>query len=118
MTRAESDRLRDIIEAMDKAENSVGGLTFDDFEGVDTLVAALCHYALVVSEASRHISEERKIAFPDVVWRAIADTGNFIRHVYFKISAARLWNIYEKEFPKLRPVVEQMIRESSSEEDE
>lgn len=114
MTRAESDRLRDIIEAMDKAENAVGGLTFEIFQEVDTLFAALCHYVLVVSEASRHISEERKLAFPDIQWRDIADTGNFIRHVYFKVSAARLWNIYDKEFPKLRPIIEQMIRESGN----
>jgi uncharacterized protein with HEPN domain len=110
MTRAETDRLRDIIDAMNKAEKTLGGLTFDTFQEDDTLFAALCHYALVVSEASRHVSDEHKNAYPNIDWRAIADTGNFIRHVYFRVSAVRLWHIYEKEFPMLRPVIEELIR--------
>jgi uncharacterized protein with HEPN domain len=111
LSRLEIDRLRDIIEAMDKAENAVRGFSLDTFAEVDTLFAALCHYVLIVSEASRHIPTEKKAAFPEIEWRDIADTGNFIRHVYFKVSPARIWNTCQNEFPKQRPVIERMIAE-------
>ncbi|MDP3896880.1 MAG: DUF86 domain-containing protein [Mesorhizobium sp.] len=109
MSRAEIDRLYDIMAAIDAADRSVGGLTFDDFAKSETLFAALCYFVMVISEASRHISDERKAAYPDLPWRQIADTSNLIRHVYFKIDAERLWNIYEQHLPRLRPVVVDMI---------
>jgi uncharacterized protein with HEPN domain len=49
LSRAEIDRLYDILEAIDRAEEAVGGLDAETFAGVEHLVAALCHYVLIIS---------------------------------------------------------------------
>jgi uncharacterized protein with HEPN domain len=64
---------------------------------------------MVISEASRHISEERKAAFPNIRWRQMADIGNLVRHVYFKIDSERLWNIYRNDMPELEAAVREML---------
>lgn len=102
MSRAEIDRLHDILTAID-------GRNFETFAEAETLFAALCYYVMVISEASRHLSDDRKAAYPNLPWRQIADTSNLIRHVSFKIDAERLWNIYDQHLPRLRLVVAEMI---------
>lgn len=111
MSRAEIDRLRDILDAISDTEDAVGGLSFETFVEVGPLIAALCHYILVISEASRHISEERKAQFPDIGWRQVADIGNLVRHVYFKVDPERIWNIYKNDMPRLRAAVLRMIED-------
>ena len=100
-----------MLDAMDAAERVVRNLTVETFVETDAEFAALCYYILIVSEASRHIADDRRASFPAIPWRDIADTGNFVRHVYFRVNRERVWNIYDVHFPRLRPVVEKMIAE-------
>ena len=64
----------------------------------------------IVSEASRHISEEMKIEFGrDVPWRDIADLGNVLRHAYHQLNAPVLWDIYENRLRLLEAAIDAML---------
>ena len=117
MSRSGADRLRDILDAIDRTQRALTGMTFDEFRDQDILHAALCHYVLIISEASRHVSDQQKADHAHIRWRQIADIGNLIRHAYFRVDPERLWNIYLDEMPLLRSVVVQMLRDQSSDSD-
>ena len=90
-SRGVDQYLRDIIENIDAAQGFVKGKTFDEFQN-----DRLTHYAVlraleIVSEASRHLTEEIRARHPKIQWRAMADAGNVYRHVYHSVDLEFVW---------------------------
>lgn len=52
---------------------------------------------LVISEAARSLPAALTSQHPEIAWRKVADIGNIIRHVYFRIDHEAVWDIYEHE---------------------
>jgi uncharacterized protein with HEPN domain len=71
-------RLLDIIENIDKAVVFVTGYTYERFADDDRTIYAVVRALEIVSEASRHISQETKDRYPDIAWREIAAAGNVL----------------------------------------
>jgi uncharacterized protein with HEPN domain len=63
-----------------------------------------------VSEASRHIPEDLKSAFPDQPWHEIAAIGNLLRHHYQRVDDLIVWKIAARSLPDLRKAIISMIQ--------
>jgi uncharacterized protein with HEPN domain len=109
--------LWDILDAIERTQRALKGMAFEEFRDQEILHAALCHYVLIISEASRHVSDQHKADRAHIRWRQIADIGTLIRHVYFRVDPELLWNIYLDEMPLLRSVVVQMLLDQAPELD-
>lgn len=71
----------------------------------------------IVSEASRHIPDEWKEAFPLIPWKDIANIGNFLRHAYDDVDVEILWNIYLYELDALEAAIAEMAKTAGGEGD-
>ena len=69
----------------------------------------------IVSEASRHIPDELRDAFPDVPWKRIAGIGSVLRHEYHRISDAVIWNVVTEYLSDLKEAVLKMQAELEDE---
>jgi uncharacterized protein with HEPN domain len=47
----------------------------------------------IISEASRHLSEELKARHPQIPWRKVADIGDVLRDGYERVAPDVLWRI-------------------------
>lgn len=89
----EAVRLHDIIEAIERIESALDGVSLDDFEA-DWQKRWLVERGVeIVSEASRHLSGELKARHPEIPWPRVAAIGNILRHEYERIAADILWNL-------------------------
>lgn len=79
--------------------------------------AAISHFVMIISEASRSTPDAYKQQFPLIEWGEIAGIGNRIRHGYFDIRIDILWKIYEFELPALRHTILQLLAKSGIERD-
>jgi uncharacterized protein with HEPN domain len=61
----------------------------------------------IISEASRHLSEELKGRHPDIPWPKVAGIGNVLRHEYEDVAHDVLWHVVRDDLPPL----EQACRE-------
>jgi uncharacterized protein with HEPN domain len=97
-------RLTDIIEAIDRVRGVVGNISLDSFEA-DWQKQWLVERGLeIISEASRHLSDEMKARRPEIPWRKVAGIGNVLRHSYENIAAPIMWALVRDNLPLLGQV--------------
>jgi len=76
----------------------------------DPIARRAAAYAIqTISEAVRHIPDDWLADFPTEPWGQIRGIGNRIRHEYFRIDDAILWEIVTTDTPALKTVLESML---------
>ncbi len=96
-----SERLRDILEAIERIEKYAarGRAAFDADELIQTWIV---HHIEVIGEASRALSPDVQVRFPDIPWRAIIGMRNIIAHQYFGIDLDAVWSVVAHDLPDLK----------------
>jgi len=112
--RRDADWLEDILDAVEQIDTALARQSSHSFKSNRILRAAVSHFLLVISEASRNIPSSLKEEFPLIVWGDIAKIGNRIRHGYFSLDPDVMWKIHESDLPALRHTTETMLRKISS----
>ncbi|HET7884127.1 MAG TPA: HepT-like ribonuclease domain-containing protein [Acetobacteraceae bacterium] len=97
-------RLSDIIEAIERIRTEAAGIQLDAFEADWRKQWLIERGVEVISEASRHLTDEMKARHPGVPWRKIAGVGNILRHEYDRIAADVLWRLAQDELALLEEV--------------
>lgn len=105
--RRTAHRLLDILDAIADIRAALEDENFNSFVANGLKRAAVSHYLLIVSEASRHLPPSVIQSNPATPWRKIADLGNVLRHAYHDINPAILWDIYENQLDALETIVRQ-----------
>jgi uncharacterized protein with HEPN domain len=76
----------------------------------DPIVRRAAAYAIqTISEAVRHVPDHWLADFPTEPWAQIKSIGNRIRHEYFRIDDAILWEIITTDTHALKTVMETML---------
>jgi uncharacterized protein with HEPN domain len=97
-------RLADIIEAIERIQAVVGAMSLDDFE-TDWQRQWLVERGVeIISEASRHLTDDLKTRHPEIPWQKVAGIGNVLRHNYESIAAPVLWKLAQADLPALEKV--------------
>ncbi|MBV6341910.1 HepT-like ribonuclease domain-containing protein, partial [Candidatus Magnetobacterium casense] len=58
----------------------------------------------IISETSRHLTDDMKGRHPKIPWQQVAGIGNILRHDYGNISAPIIWKLVRDDLPHLRRV--------------
>lgn len=66
--------LDDILDAVEKIERYVEGLSFDDFSVDSKTVDAIVRNFEIIGEATKRIPEETKRKYPQIPWKMMAGT--------------------------------------------
>jgi uncharacterized protein with HEPN domain len=76
----------------------------------DPIARRAASYAIqTISEAVRRIPDDWLAEFPTEPWAQIKSIGNRIRHEYFRIDDAILWEIITTDAQTLKTVMEEML---------
>jgi uncharacterized protein with HEPN domain len=112
--RTPVERLQDIAECIEKVGRFLEGKSFSDFANDALVHDAVVRNLEIISEASRHITEELKAEVPEVPWRKVADMGNWLRHAYEKTEDAILWETIQSGLPALDAAVKRLLARHGS----
>jgi uncharacterized protein with HEPN domain len=110
--RADSERLRDILKGIDQIVTKAGAGP-EVFARDEMLQVWVIHHLQVIGEAARCLSEEFRLRHPDGVWSKASGMRNILVHHYFEIDHALVWKVVEQDLPKLRRIVERILREEA-----
>ena len=102
--RSSIPRLTDIIEAIELIRTEMSGVSLEAFEH-DRRKRWLVERGIeIISEASRHLSDELKMRTPEIPWPKVAGIGNVIRHDYERVAYDVLWAVVNNHLPPLEKV--------------
>jgi uncharacterized protein with HEPN domain len=95
------ERLRDIIEAIDRIEKyaSRGRAAFDADELIQTWII---RHLQIIGEAARLIPDDIRATAPDIPWPKITGMRHVLVHDYFGIDHDLVWAVVEHELTPLR----------------
>ena len=97
-------RLTDIIEAIERIHSVLVDMPLDAFE-TDWQRQWLVERGVeIISEASRHLTDDLKARHPEIPWEKVAGIGNVLRHNYESIAAPVIWKLVQADLPLLEKV--------------
>lgn len=92
-TRSLIPRLTDIVEAVERIRMVLKDMPLDVFETDWQKQWVVERGIEIISEASRHLTDELKARHPEIPWQKVAGIGNVLRHDYESIAAPILWKL-------------------------
>jgi uncharacterized protein with HEPN domain len=102
--RVISPRLADIVEAIERIHRVLDGVPLEAFEQNWEKRWLVERGIQIISEASRHLTEEIKARQAEIPWSKIAGIGNVLRHAYDHIAPDVLWKLARDDLPALEKV--------------
>jgi uncharacterized protein with HEPN domain len=101
--------IRDCLAEIAVLHEIAGRMTLQGFR-IDPIARRAAAYAIqTISEAVRRLPDDWLADFPTQPWQQIKSIGNRIRHEYFRVDDAILWEIVTIDTPALKTVLESML---------
>jgi uncharacterized protein with HEPN domain len=97
-------RLTDIIEAIERIHDVVRDTSLEAFENDWQRQWLIERGVEIISEASRHLTDDLKARNPEIPWQKIAGIGNVLRHNYENIAAPVLWKLVQADLSTLEKI--------------
>ena len=101
MQPSEDYRLRDMLEAAQKARQHSEGKTFDDLESDELLQLALVRLIEVIGEAAKYVTDTTRRLIPAIPWSQVTGTRDRLIHGYSTVDLTVVWEIVADDLPVL-----------------
>lgn len=95
------DYLRDIVDAIEKAERFIEGMDFARFSSDDKTTFAVVRALEIIGEATKKIPDDVKEAHPDLPWREMAGLRDKLIHDYIGVNLEVVWKTTKDDLPAL-----------------
>jgi uncharacterized protein with HEPN domain len=109
MSREFLDFVEDILDAMDKAEILVEGMTYAEFEGDFRTNFALVRALEIIGEATKRLPERVRAQYPEIPWRGMAGMRDRIIHGYDNVDLQIVWDVVQKDIPQIKPQIQKIL---------
>src|SRR3990172_1276320 len=106
MSREYVDYLRDILDAMGKAQQFVENLSYEQFAVDDKTVFAVVRALEIVGEATKNIPKPIRKEYPEVPWKDMAGMRDKLIHDYFGVDVETVWLTVAEKIPQVKPLIQ------------
>ena len=107
--------IRDCLAEIGILHDIAARTTLQAFRDDPILRRAAAYAIQSISEAVRRIPDNWLADFPTQPWAQIRSIGNRIRHEYFRLDDAILWEVITTDTPSLKVVLEAMLARHAGE---
>ena len=109
------DFVDDILDAMDKAEILLTGVTYDQFASDFRIHYAVVRALEIIGEATKRLPTSLRDQYPTIPWRGMAGMRDRIIHGYDVVDYEIVWNTVTQVIPQVRPLLRQILEDYSQE---
>jgi len=99
--RTDQEFLSDIREAIQRISTYLTGIDYEIFVKDTKTQDAVIRNMEILGEAAKNLSEDFRVAHPDVPWKSMAGTRDRLIHHYFGVNLDIVWQIVSTELSKV-----------------
>ena len=101
--------LGDMREAIAAIRARTAEMNLEAFAGDETVWKATLYDLQVMGEAAKRLPDDLREGFPDLPWREMIATRDFLAHGYYRVEPQRLWSLIESELERIDDQVEAIL---------
>jgi len=102
-------RLQHILDAIKEVEIYLENVAYDQFLQNSEKRFATIKQIEIIGEACNALSDELKVQYPAIPWKAIVGFRNVSIHEYFGVNLQLVWEIAENDLPVLKQEMKMML---------
>lgn len=106
MKRSNKLFIEDIIESIDKIEDYIKDMSYEEFIDEQMVIDAVIRNLEVIGEAAKNLSDDIKNKYKNIPWKRIIGLRNIVIHGYFGIDLSIIWEIVTKNLQDIKPNIE------------
>ena len=106
--------MQHMMEAISRVREYVAGKDKEDFLRERLLQDGIIRNIEIVGEAANRLSPAFADSTPEIPWREIAGMRHRLIHGYMAVNLNTVWNVVERELPKLQSQVQMILENKSS----
>lgn len=114
MTHEFLDYVDDILDAMQKVELLVEGVTFEEFQSDFRIHFAVVRALEIIGEATKRLPEAVRDQYTDIPWKGMAGMRDRIIHGYDDVDLAIVWNVVQNDIPRIKPLLQKIYSDYAS----
>ena len=100
------DYLFDILDAMEKAESFIDGMTFQEFSEDSKSAFAVIRRLEIIGEAANKVPIALRRRFTEIPWKSLVGMRNKLIHDYAGVSLVIVWRTIKDDFPSIIPLLQ------------
>lgn len=103
--------LCDLMDSIEKIEEFIGNMSFEEFMKDDKTKSAVIRKLEIIGEAAKNIPREIKQKYRELPWTDMAGMRDKIAHFYFGIDDAIVWRVIKARLPEIKPIIQKILTE-------
>jgi uncharacterized protein with HEPN domain len=108
--------LQDILDCIEKIDEFVGDMDYEEFVEDDKTSSAVVRKLEIMGEAAKNIPQELRQNYKEIPWSDIAKMRDKIIHFYFGVDYEIVWKVIKERLPTLKQQIERILTEEEREE--
>ena len=101
--------LEKIISEISIALHMISNISFDRFNSDEIIKRAVCMTAINIGELVKSLSDEFRIEYSFIPWKAIAGFRDIAAHKYQTLKMGDVYKTVSEDFPELQKSISQIL---------
>ncbi|PIV70126.1 MAG: hypothetical protein COS08_01870 [Euryarchaeota archaeon CG01_land_8_20_14_3_00_38_12] len=101
--------LEDIVDCIEKIDEFVRDMSFEEFAKDDKTLSAVVRKLEIIGEATKNIPGDIRRKHKEIPWSDMAKIRDKIIHAYFGINYQIIWKVIKEKLPGLKPMLRQIL---------
>ena len=102
--------INDMLECIERIEEFVGDMSYEEFVEDDKTSSAVVRKLEIMGEASKNIPIEIRREYKEIPWSDVAKMRDKIIHFYFGVDYEIVWKVIKERLPGIKPLIEEVLR--------
>ena len=98
--------LQKVLSEIEVAQTMMGGCSFEQFDQNEMLKRAVGMTVINIGELVKNLSEETRLSYPHIPWKAIAGFRDIAAHKYQTLRMEDVYETVVTDFPALKKQIE------------
>lgn len=102
--------LEKIVSEISIALDMLSDISFSEFNSKEVLKRAICMTVINIGELVKSLSDEFRIEYNSIPWKAIAGFWDIAAHKYQTLKMGDVYKTVSEDFPELKENIQQILK--------